>query len=89
MYVYEWQRWSESRDIVMAGLRVRLQLLDDRMVNRKYWFFIDQFKNKTIQDVVEKINNRYSICCDRLCLKDAELHLKEDVAVLRDEDLIE
>lgn len=68
----------------MESIRVRLQFGEDE----KYWLFIDLKKMKTIQDVIEDVNDKYSIVCDKLFLDDAQLFCKETVSVLQDKDLI-
>lgn len=70
--------------IVVPGLRVRLQFDDDE----KYWLFIDLNKVKTIQDVIEDINIKYSIVCDKLLIDDAQLYYRETVGILQEKDLI-
>lgn len=68
----------------MSNIRVRLQFDDDE----KYWLFIDLKKTKTIQDVIDDINYKYDIDCDKLLLDDAQLYCKETVNILQDKDLI-
>lgn len=68
----------------MAGLRIRIEFPDEE----KYWLFIDLARIKTIQDVVDDINEKYSVVCDKLHLDDAQLFCRETVGVLQDKDLV-
>lgn len=67
-----------------GSLRVRLQFEDEE----KYWLFVDLSRVKTVQDVIDDINCKYSIECDKLFLDDAQLFSKETVEILQDKDLI-
>lgn len=68
----------------MASLRVRLEFPD----GEKYWLFINLDQVKTIQDVIDDIDHKYSVTCEKLLLDDAQLYCKETVGVLQDRDLI-
>ena len=70
--------------IKMAGLRIRIEFPD----GEKYWLFIDFARIKTVQDVMDDINDKYTVICDKLLLDDAQLHCRETVGVLRDRDLV-
>lgn len=69
----------------MSNIRLRLQFDDDQ----KYWLYLDLEKIKTIQDVIDDINQKYSVDCDKLLLDDAQLFSKETVKILQDKDVIQ
>lgn len=69
----------------MSNIRLRLQFDDDQ----KYWLYIDLEMIKTIQDVIDDINQKYSVDCDKLLLDDAQLFSKETVKILQDKDVIQ
>ncbi|KZS03573.1 putative Coilin/sw [Daphnia magna] len=68
----------------MPNLRVRLEFPD----GEKYWLFIDSSKIETIQDVIDDIDQKYSVVCEKLLLDDAQLYCKEPIGILQERDLI-
>lgn len=70
--------------VIMPNLRVRLEFPD----GEKYWLFIDSSKIETIQDVIDDIDQKYSVVCEKLLLDDAQLYCKETIGILQERDLI-
>lgn len=68
----------------MPNFRVRLEFPD----GEKYWLFIDLSKIETIQDVIDDIDQKYSVVCEKLLLDDAQLYCKETIGILQERDLI-
>jgi hypothetical protein len=68
----------------MASLRVRLEFPD----KEKFWLFIDLSVINTIQDVIDYIDNKYSVSCHKLWLDDAQLYCRETARILQDRDLL-
>ena len=72
----------------MPAIRIRVQFHESG-VQRKCWMHVDLDKMITIEHVRQAFEAKFRVLCSRLILKDAELPGNEDVAVLRDEDLIQ
>lgn len=75
---------SRCRLKTMAGIRVRLQFPDDE----KYWIYIDHTHMRTVQDVVNSINEKFSVCCEKLLLDDAQLPWMESVSLIQERDIL-
>lgn len=68
----------------MAGIRVKLQFQDAE----KYWIFIDYGHMKSIQDVVNSINEKFGVSCEKLVLDDAQLPWNESVSLIKETDVL-
>ena len=69
----------------MSSTRVRLLFPD----GDKYWLYIDLRKLNTMQDLIDDINAKYLVVCDKLVLDDAQLFCKETVNILQPNDVIQ
>ena len=73
----------------MTGLRLRVCFENCPSLTDKYWILIDPARMRLVQDVVDHIQGKFSINCDKLVLADARLVENESVDILRETDIIQ